>query len=329
MTNPFRIKKITDLKDAVEGDTLPEADFSLFLSNDKFIQYEYIEEDSQTVPKYKVKPGIYTIGVEDQALVLKQSSFTQQSIFEDYISTKEITNKIDTFYSRVHVYRKYNIDPKRAILLYGAPGMGKSVTIAKVCNEYAKKEDTTIVIWPSDKFEAKIVKDFLKRFDYETNNVTKLMLVIEDLGGVENADGGRRYSESSLLSLLDNVEKTFTIPTMILATTNYPENFLENLTNRPQRFDDVMEVKRPTPEFRAKFLEFFSQNEASDSAKVMIKDRKYDNFSVAHVKEVVVRAALYDYTLEIAMEQLLAQSTKATKGFTNRKGMGIGSLDGE
>jgi AAA+ superfamily predicted ATPase len=314
------------MKTVKDGDKLLESDFSLFTSEDKFIQYEFVDEEETKVTSYPVKPGIFTIAIHGQAMVLKDSSFTAQSLLEEYTSTKEITNKIDTFFNKLDVYERYGMFPKRAMLLYGSAGCGKSQTISKICEQYAKSQDTTIVIWPSDKFEARNVKDFLKRFDYETNNITKLFLIIEDLGGVENADGGRRYSESSLLSLLDNVEKTFAIPTMIIATTNYPQNFLENLTNRPQRFDDVMEVKRPSAEFRAKFLEFFSQNVATDTAKAMIKDRKFDNFSVAHVKEVVIRSALYDITMEDAMSQLLIQSSKASKGFTNATGgLGIGS----
>jgi AAA+ superfamily predicted ATPase len=312
------------MRSVKEGDKIEESDFSLFTADDKFIQWQFVDEDETSITTYPIKSGIFTIGTQGQMLVLKQSGFTRQAILEEYTSTKDITSKIDTFFNKLDVYKRYGMFPKRAMLLYGSAGCGKSQTISKICSEYSQNQDTAIVIWPSDKFEARIVKDFIKRFDYETNGIKKLFLIIEDLGGVENADGGRRYSESSLLSLLDNVEKTFTIPTMIIATTNYPENFLENLTNRPQRFDDVMEVKRPSADFRAKFLEFFSQGVATDSAKSMIKDRKFDTFSVAHVKEVVIRSALYDITMEDAMNQLLVQSTKATKGFTNASARGIG-----
>ena len=327
MSSHFKLKSILDMKEAKQGDKIFESDYSLFTSDDKFLQWEYVDEDSAAVTSYPVKAGIYTIGTNGPVMVLKHSGFTHQAILEEYTSTKEITSKIDTFFNKIDVYERYGMFPKRAMLLYGSAGCGKSQTVSKICEEYSKGDDTTIVIWPSDKFEARHVKDFLKTFDYKTNNVKKLFLIIEDLGGVEHADGGRRHSESSLLSLLDNVEKTFTIPTMIIATTNYPQNFLENLTNRPQRFDDVMEVKRPSAEFRAKFLEFFSHNAASETAKSAIMDRKYDNFSVAHVKEVVIRSALYDITMEEAMQQLHTQATKATKGFTNAKSMGIGGFD--
>jgi SpoVK/Ycf46/Vps4 family AAA+-type ATPase len=325
MAGIFKFKKVTDLKSPNKDLQLTESDFSIMTPDGQFIQFDYEYDKSKEDNNYKVVPGIFAIAAENMKIILKKTSFTKQRILEENISTMEITNKINTFFSKVEVYKKYGMDPKRAMLLYGPAGTGKTLVISKVCEEYIKNNDTLVVLWPSDKFEARDVKAFLKTFDYAANAVQRLILVIEDLGGVENADGPRRYSESSLLSLLDNAESTFKIPTMILATTNHPEKFLENLTDRPQRFDDVIEVKPPTGEFRAKFLEFFSQGEASEVAKNMIKEKKFDSLSVAHLKEIVIRAAIFDLTLEESIGQIAAQSAKAKKGFTNATGkMGMG-----
>jgi ATP-dependent 26S proteasome regulatory subunit len=319
----FKFKSKTDLRDSNETTKLDESDFSLVTSDDSFIQFEYVEGDEDTsVKKYAVKSGLYTITVQNQQMVLKDAVFSEDRLLNEYVVTKDITDKINTFFDKVSVYKQYGIFPKRGILLYGSPGAGKSVAISKICNEYAKQEDTIVVIWPSDKLEAKHVKDFLKSFDYDTHKVKKIILVIEDLGGVEQS-GNVRASESSLLSLLDNVDGTFSIPTMIVATTNFPESFLENLTDRPQRFDDVMEVKRPSAAFRSKFLEFFSQGAASESALALIQEKKYDVFSVAHIKEIVIRSAIYNIDLSQAIEQVLAQSSKSKKGFSNQKTMGF------
>jgi SpoVK/Ycf46/Vps4 family AAA+-type ATPase len=326
MSGIFKFKKETDLKSPNESLRLTESDFSIMTPDGRFIQFDYEYDKSEDADMLKVQPGIFAIASENMKMVLKKTSFTKHRIMEDSISTKEITNKINIFFSKVDVYKKYDLDPKRAMLLYGSAGMGKSVVISKVCEEYTKNDDTVVVLWPSDKYEARDVKAFLKSFDYITNKITRLILVIEDLGGVENADGPRRYSESSLLSLLDNVENTFKIPTMILATTNHPEKFLENLTDRPQRFDDVLEVKPPSGEFRAKFLDFFSQGAASDAAKEMIKQEKFASLSVAHLKEIVIRSAIYDITIEEAILQIAAQSARAKKGFSKGAGrMGMGS----
>jgi SpoVK/Ycf46/Vps4 family AAA+-type ATPase len=325
MAGTFKLKKSTDLN--IPNDTLQliESDFSIMTPDGKFLQFEYDYSKQDEEVLLKVKPGIFAISTENMKMILKKTSFTKQRILEENLSTIEITNKINIFFNKIDVYKKYGLDPKRAMLLYGAAGTGKTLVISKVCEEYTKDNDTLVVLWPSDKYEARDVKAFFKTFEYETNKVTRLILVIEDLGGVENADGPRRYSESSLLSLLDNAESTFKIPTMILATTNHPEKFLENLTDRPQRFDDVIEVKPPSGEFRAKFLEFFSQGEASEASREMIKQTKYDSMSVAHVKEIVIRSAIYDISIEEAILQIAAQSARAKKGFTKAKAsMGMG-----
>lgn len=327
MNNYFKVKKITDVKNMNDSDSLPESDFSLFTSDDKFIQFELVSEE-QAVKPLVVEAGIFTISeTKEDKVGLLPSAFTNQNLLEDYVSTKDISNKINTFFNRVDVYTKFGLDPKRAILLYGPPGTGKSMILSKIANEYSALGNTAIIIWPTDKFAARHVKPLFQRLDYKTNNVQRLILIVEDLGGIEQ-DKGVMESDSSLLSLLDNVEKTFTVPTMILATTNFPENFLENLTNRPQRFDDLVEVKRPEGAQRAKFLEFFSLGEASEAAKTKIAAKKYDElFSVAHVKEVVVRSALYDISLEESIDQLEKQAEKAKKQFTNRRKLGMSFID--
>lgn len=322
----FKIKTITDMKSATDGFKIPESDFSLFTSDDKFIQFEYVDENvSET---YEVHSGIWYITIDEtRQFCLKPSTFVSEPMLEDYIHTKDISDKINAFFSKRAVYEKYGVFPKRGILLYGAPGCGKSAAISKLCREYDGRKGTAVVIWHTDKYEASDVKSFIKRFDYKKNGVERLILVIEDIGGVEYQGSSKMPSNSSLLSLLDNVEQTFTAPTMILATTNYPENMLENLTNRPQRFDDVICVKTPTADFRAKFLEFFSQKEASDNVKKKIKDKRYEKLSIAHIKEVVIRAAIYDLSLEESLEQIYKQSTKAQADFSERRSVGMGLED--
>jgi AAA+ superfamily predicted ATPase len=324
MDSYFKLKSKIKLSEIGESTKIPESDFS-FMDSGEFYQFEYVDTGEHVQKDIKVKSGLYALDIQNQQIVLNPTSFTKENWFEEYEFSKLITSKIDTFMSKIDIYKKFGMDPKRAILLYGAAGCGKSTTISTICTEYANKADTLVVTWPSDRLDARQVKAFLKRFDYEANNVKHLILVIEDLGGAEYDRGSYMVpSMSSLLSLLDNVERTFTIPTMILATTNHPEKFLENLTDRPQRFDDVMEVPPPTAEFRAKFLSFFSKGAASDEILTKIKDKKYSNLSVAHIKEVVIRSAIYDIPMDQAIEQIYEQSSKAKKGFSKGKTLGMG-----
>jgi SpoVK/Ycf46/Vps4 family AAA+-type ATPase len=148
--------------------------------------------------------------------------------------------------------------------------------------------------------------------------VKKLILIIEDLGGVE-VDQVRIKSMSSLLSLLDNMEKTFNIPTAIIATTNHPENFLGNITNRPQRFDTKIEVKPPTAEERVQFLRFFSKDTAAREALDEIKNKKYQDFTPAHIKEMLMRSELNDITLIESLKEIHKEVESYKKLFDEKK----------
>lgn len=323
MPNYFKVSKVSDFKQLKEGDRIPESDFSILNNNDEFIQFDFVEEEQVYSKDVIISPGIWAIAVENQRLILKPTSYTKQNLIESYVATKEITDKVETFFNKVDVYRELGVDPKRGLLLYGPPGGGKTSTLAKVAEKYGAMPNTAIVLWPSDKFEARTVKDFLNNFNYEKHQISQFILIIEDLGGVEQ-NSGPRYSESSLLSILDNVERTFTVPTMIIATTNFPEMFLENLTNRPQRFDDVIEVKRPNGKARAEFLAFFGGDLVKEEDATKIQANKYDIFSPAHIKEIVVRSRLYDISISSSIDRVFEQAERASKQFSNKKSSGIG-----
>lgn len=320
----FVVKKITNMLDLSEGAEIPESDFSL-LVEDRFVQFKLeLPPDEDT--RYVVNPGVYTVAMNAQDnFELKKTSFLSEPILESYVQTKEVSSKISKFFNKLDVYKDYGLFPKRGMLLWGSAGTGKSLAISMVCRKFVEEGKTTVILWATDKFRPQDIKDFFKNFKYESTE--RLILVMEDLGGVE-IEGQQMPSMSSLLSLMDNIEQTFTIPTMMVATTNFPENFLENLTNRPQRFDDVIEVKRPDPSIRPEFLTFFSKGKASEDDLNKIKDKKYNDLSIAHLKEIVIRSAIYDLTLSESIDQIYVQSVKAKKNFAKDKAsMGFNSSD--
>lgn len=316
----FEVLKITNLSELKVGDTIPESDY-VQVKDDKFIQFKYIEQEER-IP-LKVTPGIYVISTKDMTTTITPTEFSKQSILEEYVATEQIEKEIDQFFSKLEVYRKYRGEetPRRALLLYGSAGMGKSTSISKVCNRYVNQGKTAVVIWPTDKYESYQVKDLVKRFEYE--GVDKLLFVIEDIGGVEMEES-RRPSDPSLLSLLDNNEKTFTIPTFTLATTNFPEMFMDNIANRPGRLDKKLEVKAPSTEQRVKLFQFFAQNEADDDVLKALSDKKCDKLSPAHLKEIVIRAAIYDKTYKECLKEILEEIKSAEEGFKKRRALGMG-----
>lgn len=317
----FKVKAKNRLSDLKIGDVVNESDFASMSPDGTFVQLEYVE-DRDELPPYKVKPGIWAIAKDMMGLTLVKTSFTKEDILEEFIYTKDITDKIDSFFSKLHVYKDFGIDvPTRKMMLYGPPGSGKTTAINKVAEKYASHGDTAVVVWHTDKFEAHTIKDFLKSFHYEPE-VKKVILIVEDLGGVE-VDEVRMRSESSLLSLLDNKESTFKIPTLVLSTTNFIQIFMGNLTNRPGRFDDKIKVSFPKAEYRKALLKFFSKDKATTEQMNLIESSKCDKFTPAHIRETIIRSAIYDKTMEAVIEELQQEIEIYNKGFDDRDRLGI------
>jgi SpoVK/Ycf46/Vps4 family AAA+-type ATPase len=306
-----------------QGDSIPESDYAVS-SSENFIQFEYVE-DNEISGSFNASPGIFTIKTEMQKMTLERTSFIKDEILDSFIHTKDIEDRIDCFFNRFDVYKKFGIEiPKRNILLYGPPGTGKSTAISKISNKYAADGKTLVVLYQTDAFDPGDVKDFIKSFQYE--NVEKLILIMEDIGGVE-IDQVKVRSDSSLLSLLDNNEKAFKIPTLVISTTNHPEVFLGNLMNRPGRFDDKIEVGFPSGEQRIKLFEFFLKEEVSDSIKTLINKTQYDDFSPAHIKESIIRSAIYDKPLETVLKEMKSEIEHYKKAFQKNKSIGMGFSD--
>lgn len=317
----FVVKSIKTLSELKQGDTVEESDFATLTPEGKFVQMEYIEEEFKREP-YKVHPGLWTIQKTKDGFKLETTSFVTDSILDSFVNTKAITDKIECFFRNLHIYKEHGIEvPRRAALLYGPAGTGKTTAIVKVSQTYVQDKKTAVIIWSTDKFDAMEIKDFIKSFAYE--GVERLILISEDIGGVE-IDQVRMKSTSSLLSLLDNKEKTFSIPIFIIATTNFPENFLGNIANRPGRFDDKIEVGYPPGSARRDLLKFFSKDKASEDELTLIMEKRFNEFSAAHLQETVIRSAIYEISIEEAIISIYREIEEYKKNFTKKKNIGIG-----
>ncbi|MEM4726290.1 MAG: ATP-binding protein [Nitrososphaerales archaeon] len=283
---------------------LPESDLC-FQDAEYIYQFKFVHPKDGK--KLEITPGTYLIVDSPNGLNLEKFEFKQRFLLESISSTSKILNEARTFFSKLHVYEKLKRPKKRGVLLYSNPGMGKTAAIEKVCLDLTNEDPGTVVlVWPTSDIEANDIVKMLSTDSKYSPECTRMVLIVEDIGGREY-EGHRSNSrvESDLLNLLDGVGVIFKLPTFIIATTNYPESLLSALADRPGRFDLMLKLQPPSYEERIKLVEFLCKRPLSEEEKEALKLKEVDDFSIAHLEEVVVRAELHDKTYAQVIKELI------------------------
>ena len=273
--------------------------------------------------KIEIEPGVYSL-IRKNGIDVSPVELQNRKLLEKITSTSEILKEARTFFTKLHVYEQLGLMKKRGVLLYSQPGLGKTTAIEKFCKESVTDDPgTVVIIWPTSQIDPDEVSNFLNDSSQFTEQCTRLILVIEDIGGGERESSGPAPVESGLLNLLDGIGTTFKLPTFIVATTNHAENLLSSLADRPGRFDLILQLKPPSPQERIELLKFIAKREITQAEEDAIIGKGTEKFSIAHIKEVVVRAVLHEKSIATVVSELVNHSKKFKKGFVERDDVGF------
>lgn len=197
----------------------------------------------------------------------------------------EILEDVSRFWESEDRYRKFGSVYKRNILLYSAPGNGKTSLIhmiaSKLINDY---NGIIILINDSDQlsFYTKCVQCFR-----EIEPTRKIVTIIEDF---ENLTASRS-STGQLLQLLDGNSQIDNMVT--IATTNYPQQLESRFTCRPSRFNLVIEYKKPDENTRREYMQHKLSEGGINVDDERVKEDierlvgKTDNYTFDFVKEAI------------------------------------------
>lgn len=206
--------------------------------------------------------------------------YTKELTWEDlYLPKdlkKDIIESVDGFLTSEDFYKKHNLPWKRGMLLYGAPGNGKSTIIKILMSVYDFKPITVVPEASADSVR--------EAFSY-AQEASPALLYFEDLGDLLD----KHLDLSTFLNLMDGVVTNNGL--FVVATTNEVEKLKDSISDRPSRFDRKFEIPLPTQELAYIYLKrWFGKLIPANKCKALAKFAAQKEFSYDYLKEFYISA---------------------------------------
>jgi hypothetical protein len=245
-------------------------------------------------------PGLYSLDLDEgKKLYTPVKSMSDQPTDLPGLPSKYLLDQIKLFWGRADRYQKYHLLQKRGILLYGAPGCGKTSIINLLSQDLIEMGG---VIFQIEDFET--ANACIQHFR-SVEPDRPIMTLMEDIEGVFQGDQGNREVKAAL-SLLDGQDQVNNI--CHIATTNKPEELADRFIKRPGRFDLIIGVHAPQRDTREAYLKYVTQGEIPEDKLTELVD-KTEGLSLAYLREI---ASTY-LCLDIPVDETLTRLQKNFK----------------
>lgn len=215
-------------------------------------------------------------------------------IVADSVSNR-IIDQIKRFHDARPVYERFGLLHKRGIMLTGDAGSGKSMA-ANIAGKYVI-EKGGCVISPSNPGYFELLPSMLTQLR-KIHPDMPVLCILEDIDHPAYTEHIEMH-----LSLLDGhwqIGNCFYI-----ATTNHVSEIDERLTNRPKRYDEVINVGPPSEEARRSYLEQIvpkDQPMRKEAIDALVKASH--NLMFSHLSELMIAYLVLDHPLDEAAKRL-------------------------
>lgn len=238
-------------------------------------------------------------------------------------ATNIILDDISKFWTLEETYKKYNRVFRRNYLLYSAPGTGKTSLINLMCQELIEKYNGIVFSLQTGQ-EIEMYVDAVRRVrSIEPDR--KIITIIEDIDNFIG-DGNRTSGlDTYLLNILDGNMKTGGVVT--IATTNYIDKMTERYTNRPSRFDRVVEFPLPNDASRKIFIEKTVLPEDLKKIDIDAWVSKTNGYTIDHINELILLYFVYGHSEEesfATIDKMVKSNSRLKNTESVNKGVTMG-----
>ena len=214
---------------------------------------------------------------------------------------KELRQIADTLKNPEH-YEKLGVSAPKGLLLYGEPGVGKSLMAAALIEASCRQA----FICRKDQPNGDFVKHIKETFDRAVENAPSIIL-LDDMDKFANGDENRPDAEEyvTVQSCIDNVKGK---DVFVIATVNAFYNLPKSL-RRAGRFDRRINICEPVgKDARAIIGHYLRGKKVADTVDSDLIARIMDGRSCAELETVVNTAGIYagyQRAEAIAMDHLI------------------------
>lgn len=204
---------------------------------------------------------------------------------------------------------------KRGVLLYGAPGTGKTHTVRYLLG---KLPHTTVVV----------VSGSALAWIGEACSVARTLqpsvVVIEDVDLIAEERGARRGQNPLLFELLNEMDGLSSdVNVTFLLTTNRADMLEQALASRPGRVDHAAELPVPDGDARRRLIELYRGSLVLNLVDPDVVVRRTEGVTASFLKELLRRAAI-----EAAERTAGYPAGVASNGVASNRAAGNGSVGG-
>ena len=204
-----------------------------------------------------------------------------------YSSIKRELKQIGDTLKNREVYDKLGVSSPRGLLLYGEPGVGKSLMAAAIIEESGRQA----YICRKDKPNGDFVKYIKETFDKAAENAPSIVF-LDDMDKFTNGDERHPDAEEyvTVQSCIDEVKGK---EVFVLATVNNIRNLPRSL-RRAGRFDRTIEVEAPRGrDAEAIIAHYLGSKKFVEGVDAKTIARIMDGRSCAELETVINEAGLY------------------------------------